>query len=92
MSSNSRYWAALHGVVAAALIVSALYFIFVEHAEHTLRYLPIMIILLCPLMHIFMHKSHHNHKHMHNPKTQSDVEEAYRRGFEAGRKQNDPGR
>jgi len=87
MADKRGHWTRLHGVATIFLIGAALYFIFVEHGEHVLPYLPFLIILLCPLMHIFMHKSHggHSHeKHRHH-----DAEEAYHRGLEDGRKEAD---
>ena len=84
MAIKSSYWTSLHGLASLALIAAALYFLFVEHGAHTLPYLPFLIILMCPLMHLFMHKGHGtqghgDHKHQ-------DVEDAYRRGLEEGRK------
>ena len=37
------------------------FFLLTEHRVHVLGYLPFLIFLLCPLMHIFMHKGHGNH-------------------------------
>lgn len=84
MASKPGYWTSLHGLATLALIGAALYFLLVEHGAHTLPYLPYLIILLCPLMHIFMHKGHGEHKH--GGDNSQDAEEAYRRGLEEGRK------
>jgi hypothetical protein len=64
------------------LIAAALYFLLVEHATHVLPYLPFMILLLCPLMHILMHKGHGSSNHGEHQN--HDVNEAYRRGLEDG--------
>ena len=37
------------------------FFLWTEHKAHLLGVLPFLIFLLCPLMHIFMHKGHGNH-------------------------------
>jgi hypothetical protein len=37
------------------------FFLLTEHRAHIFGYLPYLILLLCPLMHIFMHKGHGNH-------------------------------
>ena len=37
------------------------FFLLAEHKAHVLGYLPFLIFLLCPLMHIFMHKGHAHH-------------------------------
>jgi hypothetical protein len=45
----------------ATLIVflgAAGFFFWTEHKAHLLGALPFLVFLLCPLMHIFMHKGH----------------------------------
>lgn len=86
MTTKPRFWTSLHGAATTILIGVALYFVLVEHRAHTLPYLPYLIILLCPLMHLFMHKGHGTHNHgMDQTK---DAEEAYRRGLEDGQKRS----
>ena len=49
-----------------ALIVfggGAAYFLLTEHLAHTIQALPWVIVLLCPLMHVFMHGGHGGHRH-----------------------------
>ena len=44
-----------------ALVLSAVvigFFLWTEHQAHLLGVLPYLILLLCPLIHIFMHKGH----------------------------------
>jgi hypothetical protein len=42
----------------------ALYFLWDEHRVHILSALPYVLLLSCPLIHIFMHGGHgHNHHH-----------------------------
>ncbi|MFZ3152969.1 MAG: DUF2933 domain-containing protein [Pseudomonas sp.] len=48
-----RFWPAL--VVFAAI---ALLLLWEEHEAHLLGALPYLIVLLCPLMHLFMHHGH----------------------------------
>lgn len=86
MATKPKYWTSLHGVATIVLIGGALYFLLVEHGAHTLPYLPYLIILLCPLMHIFMHKGHGGHDH--GADKSKETEAAYRRGLEDGRKQS----
>ena len=38
-----------------------LYFLITEHGAHVVPYLPFALLLLCPLMHIFMHGGHGGH-------------------------------
>ena len=43
-------------VIVCLLIVG--YWLFTYHSQHLLGWLPYLILLLCPLMHIFMHGGH----------------------------------
>ena len=86
MATKPGYWTSLHGLATLTLVGAALYFLLVEHGAHTLPYLPFLIILMCPLMHLFMHKGHSNHDH--GDHKNQNVEEAYRRGLEEGRQES----
>jgi hypothetical protein len=48
-------------VLVGFLIVAA-YFLWTEHRAHTLSVLPYLLLLACPLMHLF----HHGHGHGHD--------------------------
>jgi hypothetical protein len=37
--------------------------LYAEHEVHILGALPYLLLLLCPLMHLFMHGGHGGHKH-----------------------------
>ena len=57
-ATGSRRW------VFWMFLVLALFYLGFEHRAHlagTLRWLPLAILLLCPLMHVFMHKGHGGH-------------------------------
>lgn len=58
MAFRRRYWITLSffGAIAMALLWG-------EHKVHILGALPWLILLLCPLMHIFMHGGHSGHQH-----------------------------
>ena len=49
-------------VLAGVLAVAAVYLIS-EHAAHALAALPYLLLLLCPLMHLFMHHGGHGGGH-----------------------------
>lgn len=51
-----------------ALIGAVLYFLLTEHRAHFIYALPFLILLLCPVMHIFMHRGHGNHGGGHGHK------------------------
>nr|WP_230333638.1 DUF2933 domain-containing protein [Thalassolituus oleivorans] len=48
-------------MAALGLIVAASYFLLVEHRDHLLAFLPYVILLACPFMHLFMHHGHGDH-------------------------------
>jgi len=41
------------------------FFLLTEHRAHLFGALPYLLILLCPLMHLFMHGGHGGHGHSH---------------------------
>jgi hypothetical protein len=41
------------------------FFLFTEHRAHVLGILPYLLLLACPLMHLFMHHGHGKHAHHH---------------------------
>ena len=42
------------------------FYLWTEHSAHILGVLPYLVFLLCPIMHIFMHKGHGSHKSKHD--------------------------
>lgn len=53
-------------ITLAIFAVIALVLLWGEHKVHLLGALPWLILLACPLMHIFMHGGHGNHGGGHN--------------------------
>ena len=51
------------GVTAGAV---AAWYLWAEHRAHLLGALPYLILLVCPLMHVFMHRGHHGRHHEHD--------------------------
>ena len=56
----SHYTARIQGILAALAFIGGVYMV-VEHRIHLLAALPIVVLLACPLMHVFMHRNHHRH-------------------------------
>ena len=83
MSSQSFSWFSSKGIAALTFIAAATYFLLIEHRQHVVQFLPYIILLLCPLMHFLMHGSHGGHSHGGPSETD---DEAYRRGYEEGKK------
>jgi len=53
--------------IIVAFLAIAAFFLFTEHRAHLLGVLPFLLLLACPLMHLFMHHGHGNHdRHPHN--------------------------
>ena len=47
--------------ILIGFIAIAAFFLIAEHTAHVLGALPYLILLLCPLMHFFMHRGHGGH-------------------------------
>jgi hypothetical protein len=43
-----------------AFLAVALFFLLTEHTAHVLGALPYLLLLACPLMHLFYHGGHHH--------------------------------
>lgn len=49
--------------VLGGLAVVAAVFAFTEHRAHLFGVLPYLVLLSCPLLHVFMHRGHGKHRH-----------------------------
>ena len=67
-TSKGNFWLSTNGLAAIGLIAAVLYFLLAEHRAHFIYALPFLILLLCPVMHIFMHRGHDGHAGHHNNK------------------------
>jgi hypothetical protein len=87
-TQKSSFWLTPKGLAALGLIGAVTYFLLIEHRQHLWQFLPFLILLLCPLMHIFMHGGHGGHSgHSDHSQNEGESEEdAYQRGLEDGRK------
>lgn len=54
-STSRRTW------VFAGFAAVAAFFLFTEHRAHLLGVLPFLLLLACPLMHLFHHGGHSDH-------------------------------
>lgn len=58
------FWRSRAGVAALVFGVVAAFFLFSEHRAHALGLLPYVLLLACPLMHLFMHHGlSHGYRH-----------------------------
>ena len=53
--------------IVLVCVVAIGYWVYTYHLEHALGLLPYSILLLCPLMHIFMHGNHGHGNHCEHP-------------------------
>jgi hypothetical protein len=97
-NGKGSFWWSPKGLAALGLIGAVSYFLLMEHRQHVFVFLPFLIFLLCPLMHIFMHGGHGGHSEKgqggeDTPKVMSDGSDAeraaYQRGLEVGKRQSD---
>lgn len=65
-TSRSRWFLPL---VAAAWLAGAsgAYFLLTRHFDHVLQALPYLLLLACPLMHLFMHRRHGHGRQPQDP-------------------------
>lgn len=72
-NNKSPWFKTPFGILAIILFVAAAYSIWTEHRVHLYNLLPLLVILICPLMHLFMHRNHGGHSnpteetHRHAP-------------------------
>jgi hypothetical protein len=62
-SGNQGYWRSRSGIALCVFIAIAALLLFFEHRAHALQWLPFVVLLACPLMHLFMHHGHGGHSH-----------------------------
>lgn len=55
------FWRSRYGLGLLVFGVAATYFLVTEHRAHFFGALPFLLLLACPVMHIFMHGGHGRH-------------------------------
>ena len=60
------FWRSKPSIALGMLLVIALFYLAREHYGHVSQALPYLILLLCPLMHLFGHH-HGGHSHHSDP-------------------------
>jgi hypothetical protein len=56
-----RFWGSRYSIGLIVIGAVAGYFLLKEHLAHVAGALPLLLLLSCPLMHIFMHGGHGHH-------------------------------
>ena len=57
----TRFWRSRYAVGLLVMGAVAAYFLLSEHRAHFFGALPFLLLLACPLMHMFMHHGHGGH-------------------------------
>lgn len=64
---HRSFWRSPGGIVAIGFLLAVAFLLLSEHRAHALGYLPFLLLLACPLMHMFMHHGHGHHHAGHRP-------------------------
>lgn len=54
------FWRSRYAFGLVVIGAVAAYFLLTEHLAHVVGALPFLLLLACPLMHVFMHHGHHH--------------------------------
>lgn len=83
------FWKTRYGVGLLVLGGVAGYFLITEHLAHLAGALPYLLLLACPLMHLFMHHGHGHHGHHHGsdggPRSPADQVDQGHQANESGK-------
>ena len=59
--SVGQFFKSRTGLVLLAFLAIAAFYLITEHTAHFFGVLPFALLLLCPLLHLFMHGGHGDH-------------------------------
>ena len=68
-SEPKGFWSSRYSIGLIVMGAIAAYFLLSEHRAHFFGALPFLLLLACPLMHIFMHHGHGGHGGRQQPDT-----------------------
>ena len=60
-STPTGFWRSRYAIGLLVFGAIAAYFLLSEHRAHFFGALPFLLLLACPLMHVFMHRGHGGH-------------------------------
>jgi hypothetical protein len=58
--------------ILIGFLAIAAFFLITEHTAHVLGAVPYLILLLCPVLHFFMHRGHGGHGHHYGGQEKED--------------------
>jgi hypothetical protein len=79
------FWTSKTGLVTIAFLLIAAFLLLSEHRAHALGALPYLLLLACPLLHMFMHGGHGGHRGYGRHIRDNEADPAARTGTPAGR-------
>ena len=85
------FWRSRYAVGLLVFGVVAAYFLLSEHRAHFIGALPFLLLLACPLMHIFMHHGHDRHGSDHESQGNGEQNSKKSAAQQANVKQNENG-
>lgn len=59
--AQTGFWKSRSGLALIAFLAIGLFYLYSEHRAHLFGVVPYLLILACPLLHIFMHRGHGKH-------------------------------
>ncbi len=68
------FWTSRYAIGLLVIGGVAAYFLLTEHLAHVVGALPYLLLLACPLMHVFMHGGHGHGHHPGEGKPDTDTE------------------
>jgi len=72
MDAMSAFLRSRVGLVLLCFLAIAAFFLIVEHTAHFFGVLPFALLLLCPLLHLFMHHGHGGHSNDPEPRESTE--------------------
>jgi hypothetical protein len=67
------FWRSPSGLTLLVAVAAGGFYLVTEHTAHLFGALPYLILLACPLMHVFMHRGHGHGGHAHDhPRSSGD--------------------
>ena len=64
-SEPKGFWSSRYAIGLLVMGAVVAYFLLTEHRAHFFGALPFLLLLACPLMHVFMHRGHGGHGGSH---------------------------
>ena len=75
-SEPKNFWSSRYAIGLLVMGAVAAYFLLSEHRAHFFAALPFLLLLACPLMHVFMHRGHGGHAGHADPQQSPPTPEA----------------